>query len=259
MLVTRVERLEAVAPGENGRFRIFSFDVEATVAGPVDAGNGMVVNLADVKRTLRERLAEELQGRCLDGRDGAPDWRTPEALVRGIWELLGGQVAGIPLERIRLVGKPSPIVECTGGNGLVSVTRVYEFSASHRLHSGSLSEEENVRLFGKCNNPEGHGHNYVLEVTVRGNPGGSGELLDRAAFDDVVSSRVVDRWDHKFLNRDVEEFRDVNPTAEEIARVAWRRIREPLETAGGGSVKLHRIKVRETDRNHVEYFGEDEG
>ena len=137
----------------------------------------------------------------------------------------------------------------------MDVTRVYEFSSSHRLHSPNLSDEENVSVFGKCNNPNGHGHNYVLEVTVRGEPGETGELIDAAAFDRVVEGEIVSRWDHKNLNEDVAEFRGVNPTAEEIARLAWRRLEGGLANASGAA-RLFRIKIRETERNHVEYFGD---
>jgi 6-pyruvoyltetrahydropterin/6-carboxytetrahydropterin synthase len=139
----------------------------------------------------------------------------------------------------------------------MDVTRSYEFSAAHRLHSDGLSDAQNLAVFGKCNNPRGHGHNYVLEVTLRGAVDANGELLDAGTFDRVVVESVVDRWDHKNLNEDLDEFRGVNPTAEEIARVAWDRIRAQLArvTGGGGRVALHRVKLRETARNHVEYYG----
>lgn len=139
----------------------------------------------------------------------------------------------------------------------MDVTRIFDFSASHRLHAPALAADENVRVFGKCNNPAGHGHNYVLEVTLRGRPGGTGELLAAAEFDRIVQEEVVDRWDHRHLNVDLREFDGINPTAEEIARVAWRRLAARLGAAAGSGAKLHRIKLRETERNHVEYFGED--
>ena len=255
MLVTRVEKLSTLAPAEGGRFRVFAFDLEVTVHGPVDPDHGMVVNLAAVKESLRREIVGPLDGRCLDGENGAPDFRTPEALARGIWVMLGGRLAGRPVHRVRLAGRPSPTVDCFEGDEM-DVTRVYEFSASHRLHSAALSEEENVRVFGKCNNPRGHGHNYVIEVTLRGRPGKSGELLAAPEFDRIVAAEVVDRWDHKNLNEDLSEFRSRNPTAEEIVRIAWDRLHEPLGAAAAGGACLHRLKLRETDRNHVEYFGD---
>ena len=136
------------------------------------------------------------------------------------------------------------------------ITHCQEFSASHRLHNSALSDEENRRIFGPCNNPHGHGHNYVLEVTVRGEPGETGEQLEAATFDAVVATEIVDRWDHRNLNEDLPEFASLNPTAEEIARIAWQRVQGPLEGSALGRVRLHRIRIRETDRNHVEYLGD---
>jgi 6-pyruvoyltetrahydropterin/6-carboxytetrahydropterin synthase len=256
MLVTRVERIEAVAPGEGGRFRVFAFDLEATVEGAVDPRHGMVINIIDMKKELRQDVIRIVQGACLDGRGATPPCPTAGALAQGIWRLLGGELGGRPLYRIRLVGHSSPILEYRGGeNPRMDVTRVYEFSASHRLHSPALSEEENARLFGKCNNRKGHGHNYVLEVTLRGAPPPDGELLSAEEFDALVEGAVVDRWDHKNLNEDLAEFEGINPTAEEIVRVAWRKIGKVLEGLQTPA-RLYRIKLRETPRNHVEYFGD---
>jgi 6-pyruvoyltetrahydropterin/6-carboxytetrahydropterin synthase len=212
----------------------------------------MVVNIVDMKERLRQDVVARLSGRLLDGSSGTPCWRTPEELACGIFGLLEGELAGMPLVRIRLVAGGSSIVECHEDLA-VDVTRIYEFSASHRLHSAKLTDAENAALFGKCNNPHGHGHNYVLEVTVRGQAGESGELVPAATFDRIVKETVIDRWDHKNLNTDLPEFAGVNPTAEEITRLAWRKLRPRFEAEG---VRLYRVKLRETDRNHVEYFGD---
>jgi 6-pyruvoyltetrahydropterin/6-carboxytetrahydropterin synthase len=253
MLVTRVERVEAAAPAGEGRVRVLALDLEATIEGEVDTASGMVVNLAEMKRELRERVVAGLGGLVLDGRGGRPACGTPEELAREIWRRLGGALAGRRLVRVRLAGRPSPIVDCRGEEDM-DVTRVYEFSASHRLHSPRLPDEANREIFGKCNNPAGHGHNYVLEVTVRGAPGVDGEVLPGAELDRIVEREVIARWDHRNLNVDLAEFRAVNPTAEEIARTAWRRIAAAMPAEG--SARLHRVKLRETERNHVEYFGD---
>ena len=181
-----------------------------------------------------------------------------ESLVRAIWTELGGRLLGSPLVRLRVAASPRLGVEWNGEE--MRVTRIYEFSASHRLHVPSLSGDENVELFGKCNNPAGHGHNYVIEVTLAGAPGETGELLAAGEFDAIVEREVSERWDHKSLHEDLPEFAEVNPTAEEIARVAWRRLVGPLGAAAeaASGARLHGIKLRETERNHVEYYGEDE-
>ncbi|MYI99940.1 MAG: 6-carboxytetrahydropterin synthase [Gemmatimonadetes bacterium] len=117
-----------------------------------------------------------------------------------------------------------------------------------------LSDEENVRIFGKCNNPHGHGHNYELEVTVRGPVDEkTGTVIDMGRFDEVLQKEVVDRYDHRHLNRDLEEFRTVNPTSEELLRVIWKRLLPCFDTPS-----LYRIRLVETSKNAFEYYGEED-
>lgn len=257
MQVIRVERFAAVAAAGEGRVRLLATELEVAVLGTPDADSGMVVNLAAMKDELRREIVAALDGRVLDGRDGAPRAESAGMLADWIWRRLEGTLAGRPIARLTLANRPVEIVDYRGG-GQLDVTRVYEFSASHRLHAPALSAEENVAVFGKCNNPAGHGHNYVIEVTLRGGLGDRGELLDAATFDRIVKAEVVDRWDHRNLNVDLGEFAGINPTAEEIARAAWRRLAGPLAAAAGGHARLVRVKLRETARNHVEYFGDAE-
>src|SRR5580692_3500045 len=99
----------------------------------------------------------------------------------------------------------------------MKLTKRYRFAASHRLDVPSLGPEENRRLFGKCNNPYGHGHDYVVDVTVEGRPDESGQIVNRAALDDLVRERILAQIDHKNLNCDVTELRGVVPTTENLA------------------------------------------
>jgi len=114
---------------------------------------------------------------------------------------------------------------------MVYLTRRYRFSAGHRLHNDALNAEENRRVYGKCNNPNGHGHNYLLEVTVRGaiDPA-TGMIFDLVALDGIVAERVLDKFDHKNLNLDMDNFRTQVPTTENVCleiinfcAVLWRR------------------------------------
>ncbi len=142
---------------------------------------------------------------------------------------------------------------------MVELTRVYPFSASHRLHVESLSEEENQRLFGKCNNPYGHGHNYVLHVTVSGEPSTeSGMVAERAAVDEVVRDSVLPRIDRKDMNSAVEEFANQTPTTENLARVigGWLQQEWPRRFPNGRPV-LRKIQLQETGRNRFELRIED--
>jgi 6-pyruvoyltetrahydropterin/6-carboxytetrahydropterin synthase len=131
----------------------------------------------------------------------------------------------------------------------VRVTQSFEFSASHRLHVPSISDEENRRVFGKCNNPSGHGHNYQLEVTVAGEPGGPlGIVFPLNELERIVKERVVDRLDHKHLNTDCPELEDLNPSVENIARVIWSLLEGRFAPA-----RLDRVRVWETAKTYAEY------
>ena len=134
----------------------------------------------------------------------------------------------------------------------VTVTRRLMFNAAHRVHNPALSDEENARLFGKCNNPNWHGHNYTLDVSVRGPiEERTGYVVDLGALKRLVEARVVDRIDHKNFNLDVEFMRDVIPTSENIIVAIWREL-EPAIRPG----RLTRLVLWETPNNYVEYSGE---
>jgi 6-pyruvoyltetrahydropterin/6-carboxytetrahydropterin synthase len=138
---------------------------------------------------------------------------------------------------------------------MVYLTRRYRFSAGHRLHNDALSAEENWRVYGKCNNPNGHGHNYTLEVTVGGcvDPA-TGRVFDPAALDGIVAAQVLDKLDHKNLNLDMENFRAQVPTTENLCLEIYKLLRDPLERAGAGrGLQLERVRLEETSLNSFEY------
>ena len=134
----------------------------------------------------------------------------------------------------------------------VYLTRKAEFSASHYYHNPDLSAEENQRLFGKCNNLNGHGHNYTLEVTVEGEVDAkTGFVLDLKQLKEVLNREVLDVFDHRHLNKEVPEFATQIPTTENIAIAIWRRLEPKLAGA-----KMHRVRVYETPDLFVDYYGE---
>ena len=137
---------------------------------------------------------------------------------------------------------------------MYQVTKRYGFSASHRLHAPQLSEEENYRLYGKCNNPYGHGHNYVVEVSARGPVDEhTGRAVDTRALDELVRREVLDRFDHRNLNQEIAEFRAVVPTSENLAIEICRRLKANWRGAFPGEwPKLQKIRIAETDRNIFE-------
>jgi 6-pyruvoyltetrahydropterin/6-carboxytetrahydropterin synthase len=133
----------------------------------------------------------------------------------------------------------------------LKLTRRYRFSASHRLATPALSDEENRQLYGKCNNPFGHGHDYILDVTVEGAPDRNGLVVERHALDQVVRSHVLDQLDHRNLNVDVPAMANVVPTTENLASA----IRTALERDWPLAAQLSRVRISETDRNIFELEG----
>jgi 6-pyruvoyltetrahydropterin/6-carboxytetrahydropterin synthase len=135
---------------------------------------------------------------------------------------------------------------------MVFLTRKAEFSASHYYHNPEFTQEENQRIFGKCNNPHGHGHNYTLEVTVKGQVDPrSGFVVDLKELKDIMNREVIDALDHRFLNKEVPEFAQAIPTTENLAISIWDRLKAKLRVA-----ELHRIRVYETPDLFVDYYGE---
>jgi len=134
----------------------------------------------------------------------------------------------------------------------VTVTRRLKFNAAHRVHNPSLSDEENTRLFGRCNNPNWHGHNYTLDVSVTGPVSErTGYVLDLAVLKQLVEELVVDRVDHRNMNIDVDLMRGIIPTAENIVVAFWG-VLAPAVAPG----RLTKLVLWETDNNYVEYRGE---
>jgi 6-pyruvoyltetrahydropterin/6-carboxytetrahydropterin synthase len=134
------------------------------------------------------------------------------------------------------------------------VTARLTFSAAHRLHNPSYDADWNRTMYDKCDNPGGHGHNYALEVSVRGKiDPETGMVIDLKKLKDIMRSAVIDRVDHKNLNTDVDFLRGVIPTAENLARSFWQQL-EPAITEGA----LYQVVLHETERNSVWYRGEDE-
>lgn len=134
------------------------------------------------------------------------------------------------------------------------ITRKVEFSASHVCRNPALADEENRALFGAAANPHGHGHNYVLEVTVEGTPDPvTGMVLDLKVLKEIIDREVVEPYDHRFLNREVPPFDRTIPTTENIAIDIWNRLQPHLN---GGSGRLYGVRVYETPDLCVDYFGE---
>ncbi|MFT5292480.1 MAG: 6-pyruvoyltetrahydropterin/6-carboxytetrahydropterin synthase [Planctomycetota bacterium] len=137
---------------------------------------------------------------------------------------------------------------------IVEITRREEFCASHRLHNTALSDAENLRIFGICNNAHGHGHNYQLEVTIRGEvPAETGMVMNLNDLMQILRDRVVQALDHKHLNHDVPFLAGLVTTAENVAIAIWDQIADDIAATGGA--RLHRVRLYESQANLVDYYG----
>ena len=133
----------------------------------------------------------------------------------------------------------------------VTVTRRLHFSAAHRVHNPAMSDEDNRRTFGKCNNPNWHGHNYILDVSVRGPVDErTGYVIDLSRVKEIVEGRVIEKVDHRNLNLEVDFLHDVIPTTENVIVAFWRELEPALRPA-----HLTRLVLWETVNNYVEYDG----
>lgn len=224
--------------------------LRAVVDGPVDPVTGYVCRIGTIESLLREGAAALIAKRCRSAEQAPPSAAT---LLREAFPI----VAAISSEAVTLRSltlATSPCLSFTMTNqspDIVGITQCFEFSAAHRLHCPAISEDENRRLFGKCANPNGHGHNYQIEVTVEGVPDETDGLVEPLpGFQRAVKERVIDRFDHKHLNLDCAEFRSLNPTVEHIARVIWHLLDGAFDRA-----RLTRVRVWETPKTFAEYAG----
>lgn len=221
----------------------------ATVEGRPDANTGMLINIKQVDEQLRQIVINRLQKLYRD--TGHTGW-----LFSGVETIQLLQAAArnlfspLKLQRLRLSLSPYLYYEYQQEEvPLIILAQRFEFSAAHRLHSSSMSEQENLRTFGKCNNPNGHGHNYELEVAIERKAGApSEEGLTLAELQEVVNQEVISRFDHKNLNLDCEEFASLNPTVENIAQTIFDR----LQLALVSRAELQSVKVWETSKTCCE-------
>ncbi|GIW48210.1 MAG: hypothetical protein KatS3mg078_2087 [Deltaproteobacteria bacterium] len=138
------------------------------------------------------------------------------------------------------------------GKEVCTLTRVYRFSAAHRLHSPRYSDEENRRIFGKCNNPKGHGHDYYIEVTVTGNIDSETGMIVSVEYLDKVVQEIIDELDHKRLDIEVPYFVEFQPSGENIVKYLWLQLEQRIK-----GVKLFHLKLWETRDNYFEFFKEE--
>ncbi len=220
-----------------GRF----YMLRVTLGGELDANSGYLLNIKRIDQVVRER-AIGLIARC-DPRQGL-------ALPALLMEQLRDAWPEASLERLELCLSPFLSIQCLAReHPMIRLSQKFEFAASHRLFNPELDEAANRQLYGKCSNPHGHGHNYEVEVTLKGRVDETGLLASLPELERIVARTVIERFDHKHLNLEVPEFRTLVPSVENIAKVIYTL----LKPAIGGPAELAAVTVWETPKTWCTY------
>jgi 6-pyruvoyltetrahydropterin/6-carboxytetrahydropterin synthase len=244
----------AAAPPMSGLGRHYELDVRCR--GQVDPATGYCINIKDIDRAVRSAAIPAIAAACKRGPGEYPAIVLQEALAALEHEGLGG----VAIVSVRWQLSPYYSIEMSPQAPTVALLRQqFDFAAAHRLHVPALSDEENRRIFGKCNNPHGHGHNYRVEpcVEVPVQQGGPPEL-SLSEFERLTVEHIIARFDHTHLNEDTAEFNTarggVNPSVENIARVCFERLAPAIRAAAPRAKLLH-VTVWETDKTSSTYPG----
>ena len=233
-------------PTGEGLSLYFALWVE--LEGDIDADTGFVVNVADIDRVVREHAVPIFDRRIR--------WRFADAqtvpfeeivsILSNVWDVLNNKLGRASLSRLSLELNPFRKITIEREDKEVFYfSEKFEFAAMHTLKNDNFSKEKNLEVFGKCANPAGHGHNYIIEITVKRDRESDWSVAD---FERVVQERFLMLVDHKNLNVDVDEFGGQNPTVENIASFAWSSLAGKF-----GDSELSNVKVWENDRTCCSY------
>ncbi len=222
------------------------YELEVRCRGRPDSATGYVMNISEIDEAVRDRAVDRLR-EAMAGWVAGSD-RPAGTVLAAVLETLQPAL-GHAVSAVRWWLSPYHSILCEADHmDRVLISRQFEFSAAHRLHSSALSPDENRSVFGKCNNPSGHGHNYKLEPLVSVPLEGASFGFPQLAT--LVDEHVIRRFDHKHLNLDTAEFTGLNPTVEHIARICHEVLEGPIAEAGG---LLRQVTVWETDKTACTY------
>lgn len=219
--------------------------LQVTVAGTLESQTQYLLNIKDIDAAVRRHLIRFI-AQAATSREVSPERVTLKLFefLRPLWPALTLECVALslsPLQQVSVNAQEYPMVQ---------LSQKFEFSATHRLHNPALNEADNRRTYGKCNNPHGHGHNYELQVKLSGKVNESGTLIDMPAFERIVATTVIDKFDHRNLNVELSEFRQLIPTVENIAMTIYRLLKPAIETT---NTKLASVTVWETPKTWCEY------
>jgi 6-pyruvoyltetrahydropterin/6-carboxytetrahydropterin synthase len=227
-----------------------NYTLHVSMLGELDE-YGMVLNLSEVKHVIKQEVTGQLDFSFLN--DAWAEFQTTlpttENIARVIWQKL---TPHLPVVNIRLYEHPELWADYQGNDMEAFLTVSTHFSAAHRLARPDLSFEENSQIYGKCARPNGHGHNYHLDVTVKGQiDARTGMLIDLGALNQAIVDHVTEPMDHTFLNKDISYFEKVVPTAENIAFYICQVLEPRVRELGA---ELHKIKLYESPNNSCEVY-----
>ena len=228
------------------------FELSVEVAGEVEPSTGFVVNVIDIDKKVREFVVPIFAERIRENyRRGKHIGLLEIAeLLRSSWGQLADKFGAAKISQLSL--KLNPFRKVTikpEDNKMIYFSEKFEFAATHKLWNDEFSDKRNFDVFGKCANPAGHGHNYVVEVTIKAREGEDSFRIGE--FEKIVDDKVVKVVDHKNLNVDVAEFSKTNPTVENIAAFAWNKLAGKF-----GEAELDCVTVWETDKTYCSYCGQ---
>ena len=229
-----------------------NYDLHVSLEREVDP-YGMVLNLTEAKEIIRREVIEPLDFSYLNETwdEFKTTLPTTEHIARTIWQRLSNH---LPIVNVQLFETPELWADYKGNGMEAYLTVSSHFSAAHRLALPQLSYEENCEIYGKCARPNGHGHNYTLEVRVKGEiDPRTGMIVDLVALQSAIAHHVIEPFDHTFLNKDIPYFTQVVPTAENIVIRICQLLHQPIQDIGA---TLHKVKLIESPNNSAEVLAE---
>jgi 6-pyruvoyltetrahydropterin/6-carboxytetrahydropterin synthase len=226
------------------------FELLVEVIGDIEPSTGFVVDVTDIDKIVRKFAVPIFAGRVRrDFRRSKPiAFSHIAGLLKSVWERLENKFGKARLDKLGLKLSPFRVITMDSKDSeMIYFSEKFEFAASHKLWNDGFSRQRNLKVFGKCANPTGHGHNYIVEVTVK-MPARDG--FSAGDFERIVDKHLIRVLDHKNLNVDVAAFGKINPTIENIASFAWDKLVSKF-----GQALLHCVTVWETDKTYSSYYG----
>ena len=254
-LSEEIEGFNSLASKPSGEGLSIFLELSVEVVGKVEPATGFVVNVADIEREIREFAVPLFVERIKQDFSQARHigFFALAGLLKSAWSRLTDKFGPAQLSQLSLKLNPFRKVSMDSEDlEMVYFSEKFEFAATHKLWNDDFSEQKNLEVFGKCANPAGHGHNYIVQVTIKIPV--SEDSFHISDFERVVDDELIKLVDHKNLNADVDQFSSTNPTVENIATFAWNRL-----VGKFGQAALHCVTVWETDKTYSSYYGQSKG